>query len=173
MDLPDVSWRRRLHPHRRLRSRHHRPHCRRPRSCHCPTHRNYRCGGPNCDVPGRISRSCQTSLQSRIFSPPIKTLAPKLARSAPKQVKGLRGKSKTVDWGCDMHPPDPEMRSPATRQSDRANSQSSTFHTREVIHHSRDGQPLAAQIRKVRSLWFLSIDAARTVATLAFGGLPR
>jgi hypothetical protein len=71
-----------------------------------------------------------------------------------------------------MHPPDAEMRSPVTRQSDRANSQSS-FHTKEVIHHSRDGQPLAAQIRKVRSLWFLSVDAARTVATLAFGGLPR
>ena len=70
------------------------------------------------------------------------------------------------------HPPDPEMRSLVTRQSDRANSQSS-FRTREVIHHSRDGQPLAAQIRKVRSLWFLSIEAARTVATLAFGGLPR
>ena len=72
-----------------------------------------------------------------------------------------------------QRPPDAEMRSPATRQSDRANSQSSAFHTREVIHHSKDGQPLAAQIRKVRSLWFLSIDAARTVATLAFGGLPR
>ena len=70
-------------------------------------------------------------------------------------------------------PPDPEMRSPATRQSDRANSQFSRFNTREVIHHSRDDQPLAAQIRKVRSLWFLSVDAARTVATLAFGGLPR
>jgi hypothetical protein len=71
-----------------------------------------------------------------------------------------------------QRPPDLEMRSPAARQSDRANSQSS-FHTKEVIHHSRDGQPLAAQIRKVRSLWFLSVDAARTVATLAFGGLPR
>ena len=71
-----------------------------------------------------------------------------------------------------QRPPDLETRSPVTRQSDRANSQSS-FHTREVIHHSRDGQPLAAQIRKVRSLWFLSVDAARTVATLAFGGLPR
>ena len=68
-----------------------------------------------------------------------------------------------------QRPPDAEMRSPVTRQSDRANSQS--IHTREVIHHSRDGQPLAAQIRKVRSLWFLSVDAARTVATLAFGGL--
>ena len=72
-----------------------------------------------------------------------------------------------------QRPPDAEMRSPVTRQSDRANSQSSTFHTKEVIHHSRDGQPLAAQIRKVRSLWFLSVDAARTVATLAFGGLRR
>jgi hypothetical protein len=72
-----------------------------------------------------------------------------------------------------QRPPDAEMRSPVTRQSDRANSQSSTLRTKEVIHHSRDGQPLAAQIRKVRSLWFLSVDAARTVATLAFGGLPR
>ena len=70
-----------------------------------------------------------------------------------------------------MHPPDPEMRSPVTRQSDRANSQSSVYRTQEVIHRPRDGQPLAAQIRKVRSLWFLSVDAARTVATLAFGGL--
>jgi hypothetical protein len=71
-----------------------------------------------------------------------------------------------------QRPPDLEMRSPVTRQSDRANSQSS-FHTKEVIHHPRDGQPLAAQIRKVRSLWFLSVDTARTVATLAFGGLSR
>jgi hypothetical protein len=72
-----------------------------------------------------------------------------------------------------QRPPDPQMRSPVTRERDRAKSQSSTFHTREVIHTSRDGQPLAAQIRKVRSLWFLSVDAARTVATLAFGGLSR
>jgi hypothetical protein len=55
-------------------------------------------------------------------------------------------------------------RSPATRQ------RGSTFHTSEVIHAHKDGQALAAQIRKVRSLWFLSVETERTVASLAFGG---
>ena len=70
-----------------------------------------------------------------------------------------------------MRPPDAQMRSPVTRQRDRANSQFST--TREVIHTHKDGQPLAAQIRKVRSLWFLSVEAARTIATLAYGAVSR
>jgi hypothetical protein len=68
-----------------------------------------------------------------------------------------------------MRPPDAQMRSPVTRERDRANSQFSAFHTQEVIHTHKDGQPLAAQIRKVRSLWFMSVEAARTVASLAFG----
>jgi hypothetical protein len=72
-----------------------------------------------------------------------------------------------------MHPPDAEMRSPATRQRDRAKSQSSTFHTQEVTHAQLTAQPLSAQIRKVRSLCFLSVDAARTVASLAFGSAAR
>jgi hypothetical protein len=74
-----------------------------------------------------------------------------------------------------MHaPPDPQnARSPVTRQSDRAKSQSSTFHTQEVTHAQPTAQALSAQIRKVRSLWFLSVDAARTVASLAFSGGAR
>ena len=72
-----------------------------------------------------------------------------------------------------MRPPDPEMRSPVTLERDRAKSQSSTFHTWEVIHTHKDGQALAAQIRKVRSLWFLSVEAARTVASLAFSAGAR
>jgi hypothetical protein len=69
-----------------------------------------------------------------------------------------------------LRPPDAQMRGPATRERDRANSQSSTFHTQEVTHTQLTAQPLAAQIRKVRSLWFLSVEAARAVASVAFGG---
>ena len=72
-----------------------------------------------------------------------------------------------------MHPPDAEMRSPATRQRDRAKSQASTFHTQEVTHTQLTAQPFAAQIRKVRSLWFLSKEAAATIATVAFSGGAR
>ena len=69
-----------------------------------------------------------------------------------------------------LHPPDAQMRSPVTLERGRANSQSSTFHTQEITHTQLTAQPLAAQTRKVRSLWFMSVEAARTVAGLAFGG---
>jgi hypothetical protein len=64
-------------------------------------------------------------------------------------------------------------RSPATRQRGETTSQASTFHNPELIHAHKDGQALAAQIRKVRSLWFLSVEAARAVASVAFGGAAR
>ena len=72
-----------------------------------------------------------------------------------------------------LRPPDPEMRGPTTSHRGRANSQSSAFHTQEVTHTQLTAQPLAALIRKVRSLWFLSVEAARTVASLAFGVAAR
>jgi len=67
-----------------------------------------------------------------------------------------------------MHgPPDPEMRSPAIRQDDRAKSQpalSATEYADETI---------ARQALKLSRLFLLRAETARTVAALAFGGLAR
>ena len=65
-------------------------------------------------------------------------------------------------------PPDLEMRSPATRESDRARSQKQFESTKES-----DTTPLNFQVRKVRQLFFFTHDTARTIAFLAFAGGPR
>jgi hypothetical protein len=65
-------------------------------------------------------------------------------------------------------PPDPEMRGPATRESDRAKSQKQFESTKES-----DSTPIDFHTRKLRQLFFFSYDAARTIAFLAFAGGPR
>jgi hypothetical protein len=62
-------------------------------------------------------------------------------------------------------PPDPEMRRPATRQSDGAKSQEQLGSTRES-----DSTPIEFQARKLRQLFFFGYDTARTIAFLVFAG---
>jgi len=65
-----------------------------------------------------------------------------------------------------MGPPDPQMRGPATRESDRARSQNQS--TKEC-----DSGPFDLQARKLRQVFFFADATARTIAFLAFAGGPR
>jgi hypothetical protein len=67
-----------------------------------------------------------------------------------------------------MHPSDPEMRSPVTRQSDRANSQSSKF-----SHPVNSPSSTELQVAKLRRLFQFNRETADTIASLAFSGEPR
>jgi len=63
-----------------------------------------------------------------------------------------------------MHgPPDPEMRSPAIRQDDRAKSQ------KIKSEIESDTGVLDFQARELRRLFFFCQATARTIATLAYG----
>ena len=55
-----------------------------------------------------------------------------------------------------MGPPDPQMRGPATRESDRARSQNQS--TREC-----DSAPIDFQARKLRQVFYFADDTARTI----------
>ena len=69
-----------------------------------------------------------------------------------------------------MHaPPNPEMRSPVTCQSDRAKSQlEDSLSTRDIAT-----APIDLQSRKLRRLFFFRQDTPRTIASLAFAGCTR
>jgi hypothetical protein len=60
-------------------------------------------------------------------------------------------------------PPNPEMRSPVTCQSDRAKSQSSLSNIDTAT------APIDFQVRKLCRAFALRHDVAVTVATLAYG----
>jgi hypothetical protein len=63
-----------------------------------------------------------------------------------------------------MHgPPNPEMRSPAIRQDDRAKSQSSLSDNHSAVSLAD------LQARALCRLFLLAPDTARTIATLAYG----
>jgi hypothetical protein len=67
-----------------------------------------------------------------------------------------------------MHRPDPEMRSPATGQGDRANSQNNE---KSKSHSTKTRFDFQAG----KARWLLSVcnAAARTIAALAFAAGPR
>jgi hypothetical protein len=66
-----------------------------------------------------------------------------------------------------MHgPPDPEMRSPATLASGRANSHPWRSHAEES-----DTSPLEYQAGKLSRIFYISLATALTIASLAYGGV--
>jgi len=65
-------------------------------------------------------------------------------------------------------PPDPQMRGPATWESDRAKSQKQLGNTNES-----DSTSIDFQARKLRQVFFFVDDTALTIAFLAFAGGPR
>jgi hypothetical protein len=64
-----------------------------------------------------------------------------------------------------LRPPDPEMRSPVTRQSDRASSQLSALGSTNNTHGPRE-----FQVRKLRRLFSFAHETAQVIASLCFHG---